>query len=346
MKIALVTTLQHPCTPELGWGVESCIWNLTECLNDNGHEVILFAKEGSKCPNKGALITCVNESEILEKHINLLQNSDIVHDWSCTKTIHDYCQRNNIKSIATNFNVHFLYPEIHRNIICISDLQRDLGLVGKSGFEGTPWEIQVGYTGHLKSAKRVYVGINLNEYIPKYDKQDYILYFNSYDYRKGITIALHLAKIMGFKLILAGEVRGHPEHQETFKTLKPIMDSIPNVTYECDISNNRKIELMQNAKTLLFPSLFHQPFATVVIEALACGTPIITTNMGAMPELIQHGKTGFLCDNINDLTQAINNIKSISNIDCRTDVEKRFDRKIMTKEYIKLYEDIIKENEW
>jgi len=121
---------------------------------------------------------------------------------------------------------------------------------------------------------------------------------------------------------------------------------MPNVSYEIDVSNERKIELMQGAKALLFPSLFYQPFATVVLQALACGTPVIVTNMGAMPEMIKHGKTGFLCNNANELSQAINNIKTISNTDCRLDAEKRFDRKMMTKEYIKLYEEILKGNDW
>lgn len=345
MRLGIVTTMQHPCTPELGWGAEKYIWDLTECLNHAGHEVMLFAKAGSTKPNNGELILCTSEEDVLN-HTEKFNECDIIHDWSSLKLTADYCNENRINCISSNFNVHFLYPKIHKNIVCVSDIQRYLGLAGKSGFENTPWEQQVGYTGHLNDAKRVYLGINLKLYKPKYEKQDYVLYFNSFDYRKGILQALELSKIMGFKLILAGEMKGHPEHQKTFEELKPTMDSMPNVLYFTDVSNERKAELMQNAKALLFPSMFHQPFAVVVIEALACGTPVITTNMGAMPEMIKHGKTGFLCKNYNELSQAINNIKSISNIDCRADVEKRFDRTTMTKEYIKLYEEILDGASW
>ena len=346
MKIAVITTTQHPCKPELGWGAEKYIWDIVECLNKEGHEIILFAKEGSKCPAKGELIVCSSEIEVLEKHKNILHGVDIVHDWSATKLVHDYCQENYIKSIATNFNVSFHHPKIHKNIVCVSDIHRYLGLSGKSGFEGSPWEKMVGYTGHLKDAKRVYVGINLDDYKPKWDKEDYILYFNSFDYRKGITIALDLAKNMGFKLILAGEVKGHPEHIQTFKDLKPMMDEMPNVSYECDVSNERKIELMRNAKALLFPTMFHQPFAVVVIEALACGTPVIAINRGAMPEMIQHGVTGFLCNTLDDLATAINTISTLDGTNCRFDMIKRFDRKIMTEEYIRLYGMILSGEEW
>ena len=327
-------------------GAEKYIWDIVECLNKYGHEVILFAKEGSKCPAKGKLIVCSSEIEVLEKHKDILHQVDITHDWSAVKSVHDYCQDWHLKSIATNFNVHFLYPTIHKNIVCVSDIHRYLGLSGKSGFEGTPWYDQVGYTGHLKDAKRVYVGINLDDYDPKFEKEDYILYFNSFDYRKGITIALDLAKNMGFKLILAGEVKGHPEHIQTFNELKPMMDKMPNVSYEIDVTNDRKIELMRNAKALLFPSLFDQPFAVVVIEALACGTPVIATNRGAMPEMIQHGKTGFLCNTIDEMAKAINTINTLSGADCRFDMIKRFDRNIMTKEYIKLYEAVLRGEDW
>lgn len=337
----MITTCQHPCTPQTGWGAERYIWDIVECLSKEGYEVTIFGTEDSQIPENGRLIVCKNEDVILSQYSFLFNYFDIFHDFSATKKIHNYCQEKGLKSCSSQFNTHFLYPTIHKNIVCVSECQKQLGLAGKSGFEGTPWEKQVGYTGHLKEdAKVIYLGINLDLYQPKYEKEDYILYFNSWDYRKGVHIAIELARMMGFKLILAGATQ-HPEHKHTFETLKSAMDSIPNISYEIDTSNERKIELMRNAKALLFPSLFHQPFAVVVVEALACGTPVITTNMGAMSEIIQHGKTGFLCSNMDELSKSINNIKTINNMDCRFDMEKRFDRKIMAQNYIKLYNEIL-----
>lgn len=345
MKIGLITTFQFTC-PANGWGAEEYMWSLCECLSEMSHEVILFATVGSKTPKNGKLIICESEKDVLDNHINDLKNCDIVHDFSSTKTIHDYCQQNGIKSICVNFNVHYLFPKNHKNICCVSDIQRYLGRSGRSGFEGTPWEQLVGFTGFLRSeGKRVYLGVDTEKYKPSNKpKDDYILYFNSFDYYKGITIVLDLAKEMGFKLVLAGEVS--KAHQQTFNELKPIMDSLPNVKYEIDVSNERKIELMQNAKALLFPSMFQQPFAVVVIEALSCGTPVITTNMGAMPELIIHGKTGYLCNNIIELAKGINSINNIDNNNCRISVLKNFTREKMTIEYLKLYEDILKGESW
>jgi glycosyltransferase involved in cell wall biosynthesis len=346
MNTAIVTTCQHPCAKSTGWGAEKYIFDLVECLNQKGHEVTIFATENSQIPENGRLIVCKNEDVILSQYSYLFKFFDIIHDFSATKKVHDYCQNLKMRSIAANFNTHFLFPEIHKNVVCVSEAQKQLGLMGKSGFENTPWEKMVGNTGQLKcDAKIVYLGINLDNYKPEFKKEDFILYLNSYDYRKGITLTLDLAKSMGFNLIVAGSTQ-HPEHTETFRILKPIMDSMPNVKYFTDITNEQKIELMQKAKALLFPSLFHQPFAIVVLEALACGTPVITTNMGAMPEMIEHGNTGFLCNNMNELSQSINSINTLSNTNCRMEAVKRFDRKIMAEEYIKLYEQILNGEEW
>jgi len=342
MKVALITTCQHPCASTTGWGAESYIWSLCEELCNLGHDVSLFAKEGSQIPQNGRLIVCKNEDIILPQYSYLFDYFDIIHDFSATKQIHDYCQKRGFKSLATNFNTHFLYPEIHKNIVCLSESQKQLGLKGMSGFEGTPWESIVGYTGQLKcDAEVIPIGIDLNLYKPKYDKEDYILYFNSWDWFKGLKVVFDLVEKLGFKLKLAGSTI-HPEHKKNFEYLKPIMDKMPNVSYETDVTNERKIELMQNAKALLFPSLFHQPFAVVVVEALACGTPIITTSMGAMPEIVKHGETGFVCSTMEELTQSINNISNINNMECRNDVEKRFNRKLMAERYLKLYKKILK----
>lgn len=350
MRIGLVTTFQYPCPP-VGWGAEGYIWDLCCGLNELGHEVYLFAKEGSKVPSLGKLIVCDDEIEITSnEYTKHFKSCDIIHDFSGTKLVHDCCQRFGINSIATNFNTHFLYPRIHKNIVTISDRQRYLGMAGKSGFEYTPWENTVGYTGHLHDAKRVYIGINTDKYTYKKDKDDYILWFNGFDYRKGILVAIEMAKQMGFKLKIAGDVRSHQEHIKTFNEVKPIIDLVPNIEYiEMPYNESEeklKIELFQNAKAYLFPVLFEQPFAVVVIEALSCGTPVLTFNHGAMPELIHHGETGFLCNTIDELCNSVNNVDKINTLMCRNDAVKRFDYEVMAKEYIKLYEEIIDGGGW
>lgn len=337
----------YPCPPN-GYGAEEYIWNLIECLRN--HEIVLFAIDGSKTPRNGRLIVCNSEKEILDNHIDILKSCDIVHDWSLTKTIHDYCQKNNINSLATNFNVNFIYPKIHKNIVCVSDKQRYLGLQGRSGFEGTRWEKQVGYTGHLHDAITINLGINLRKYTPVYDKEDYVLHFNSFDYFKGIDITLKIAKMLPHvKFKIAGSIVYEP-HKKVFEELKPVMDSLDNVEYYTDVSNEEKIKLFQKAKMHIFPSQFEQPFAVVCIESLACGTPVITMNHGAFPEMIHHGETGFLCNNFSEIIHYIgvlyNNTDKKVYKNCRFDVEMRFSRTRMAKKYENAYNSIIKGKWW
>lgn len=103
---------------------------------------------------------------------------------------------------------------------------------------------------------------------------------------------------------------------------------------------------MQNAKAFIFPILRDEGFGLTTIESLSCGTPIIATNRGAMPEIIEHNKTGFCCNTMEDIVYAIQNIDNIKPHDCRESAVKRFDRMVMTKKYEKLYKDIINGNNW
>ena len=348
MKIGMITTFQQPCNPELGWGAEKYIWDLVECLNNLGHEITLFGIVGSKRPKHGNLVNLNNEDDVIGYLKDFRNEFDIIHDFSATKTVHDFCQMNNIKSIATNFNTHFLNPTIHKNIVCVSQRQKYMGLQGKSGFEGTQWQDSVGYTGYLQSdAKVVHVGINTDFYYPEYDqKEDYILHFNSFDYFKGIQITLTIAEqLPEVKFKIAGSTLWE-QHKIVFEEVKPIMDSLPNVEYEINSSNERKRELFQKAKAYLFPSMFEQPFAVVCLESLACGTPVITMNYGGLPEIVRHGITGFNANNYDDLIFGIQNIDKINPINCRLDMEKRFTRESMTKNYINLYEMILRGESW
>ena len=91
---------------------------------------------------------------------------------------------------------------------------------------------------------------------------------------------------------------------------------------------------------------WEEPFGLVAIEAMACGTPVIAWNSGAMPEVVEHGKTGFICNSIQELEEAVNNIDTIRPEDCRKRVEENFSYQAMTEKYIKLYDKLIKGESW
>ncbi|PIR67253.1 hypothetical protein COX95_01320 [bacterium CG_4_10_14_0_2_um_filter_33_32] len=107
-----------------------------------------------------------------------------------------------------------------------------------------------------------------------------------------------------------------------------------------EVSGKKRIELFRKAKGFLFPITWEEPFGLVVIEAMACGTPAIALNHGAMSEIIKNGKTGFVVKNVDEMVKAIKKIDQIKRDDCRKEVEKRFSYQRMVDNYLKAFEKI------
>jgi glycosyltransferase involved in cell wall biosynthesis len=107
-----------------------------------------------------------------------------------------------------------------------------------------------------------------------------------------------------------------------------------------EIGEDEKEEFLGNALALLFPIDWPEPFGLVTIEAMACGTPVIAYRQGAVPEIIEEGKTGFIVDNQEDAVAAVDRLPSIDRVSCRREFERRFTANRMTADYIRIYEDL------
>lgn len=356
MKISIISNTSH-IVPPMGWGGEIVIWDLCEGLSELGHEVALYAPIGSQCPTNGELIEIPLredvspqlEFELYNKYKNKLKESDIVHDFSHTKIFVNSLYNEGYKNVVCTY-FGFSWYQKARNILVPSESSRFAATNGLNGFEGTPWYNQIGYTGKNESTKSIHLGTNTKFYLPKYKKEDYFLYFGGLQEHKGIDIGIELAKQIGFNFIIAcGEPNTKIYEELRNKYLKSI-DGYENIKY-IKIPNNEyhhyiKRNLIQNAKAFLFPVMYREGFGLVTIESLSCGTPIITFNHGSMPEIIKHNETGFLCNNIKEMKNAIEIIDKIDNKKCREDAIERFDRIPMVKRHVKIYEDVINGLEW
>ena len=149
--------------------------------------------------------------------------------------------------------------------------------------------------------------------------------------------AIQLAKETGINLVLTGEMSNHPEHIRHGKECLEVIKGYDNISYVALPQDSRhqamKRDLMANAKGFLNPILFHESFGLTTIEALSCGTPVISYAMGALPEIIKHGETGFLCKNYEEFKNYVKVIDEINPKDCRKDVMVRFSREVMAKNY-------------
>ncbi|MDP4190287.1 MAG: glycosyltransferase family 4 protein [Bacteroidota bacterium] len=186
-------------------------------------------------------------------------------------------------------------------------------------------------------------GIVINDYtIDKNNKGDFALSLGRVCEEKGYHCALDAAKIANIKLIIAGELFPYEYHQQFF--YHEILPRLDNDKYKFigPVGKEKKKDLLSKARCLLVPSLVPETSSLVAMEALASGTPVIAYPQGALKEIIENNKTGFLVNSIDEMAQAINKIDEIDPDLCRKTAENRFSADIMIKKYFDLYDKIIK----
>jgi glycosyltransferase involved in cell wall biosynthesis len=195
-----------------------------------------------------------------------------------------------------------------------------------------------------RKVKVVHHGCDFSKYSFKKDKGNRFLFLSAVTPAKGADVALSVAKDMNLKMDFAG-LGG-----TTSVSVEQESKINPNIQYLGEVTEEQKISLYQNAKALIFPTGVHEnwteAFGLVAIEAMSCGTPVIAWNNGALPEIVAHNKTGFICNSIEDIKNAVRNIDSIKQEDCRKRVEENFTYQVMAKKYIKLYKKLIDGKSW
>ena len=178
-----------------------------------------------------------------------------------------------------------------------------------------------------ESNQYVYNGVDPNDFIYKNEKENYMLFLSKVSRSiKGVKIAVELAKQLGFKLIVAG---GHR------------LNFHKNITYVGQVDGMKKAGLLAGAKALLFPIRWKEPFGLAVTEAHISGTPVITTNWGAMPELVPED-VGFRCDSFEELAHAVESVERISPSNCRKWALQNFSSEIMARSYLREYENLLR----
>jgi glycosyltransferase involved in cell wall biosynthesis len=168
---------------------------------------------------------------------------------------------------------------------------------------------------------------------------DYLLFLGRFSPDKGAREAALAAHEAGVNLVLAAKMR-EPLEVDYFHTqVEPLLDS--SVRYVGEVGMEQKLELLGSARALLNPIRWPEPFGLVMIESLACGTPVLTLPWGAAPEIIDDGTTGFVCDSDADLIAAIERVGELDRADCRNAVETRFSADRMVRDHLNLYERLL-----
>jgi len=123
--------------------------------------------------------------------------------------------------------------------------------------------------------------------------------------------------------------------------IRPLL-APPDIEYLGEINDREKNVLLGQARGLLFPIDWPEPFGLVMIEAMACGTPVVSRRNGSVPEVLEHGITGFIADTIDELVEAVRNLPSLSRRRCRGRFEERFSARRMAEDYVRLYDGRIR----
>jgi glycosyltransferase involved in cell wall biosynthesis len=186
----------------------------------------------------------------------------------------------------------------------------------------------------------VYHGLPADLYDYGTGEGDYVVFLGRFSPEKRADRAIEIARRANLKIKIAAKV-DKADEQYFDKEIRHLLDE-PHVEYLHEVGEAEKGPLLANAKALLFPIDWPEPFGMVLIEAMACGTPVIAYNQGSVPEIIEHGKTGFIVNNIEKAVEALKNIHLISREQCRATFEKRFSDIVMAQNYVRLYEKAVR----
>ncbi len=183
----------------------------------------------------------------------------------------------------------------------------------------------------------VYNGVDSSRFTFNPRPGNYLLFFGRIHHEKGTYESIQIAKKTGHQLIISGLIQDQGYFKER---VEPFIDG-DQVIYVGNSGPKKRDELMGNALALLHPINFEEPFGLSVVEAMFCGTPVIAFNRGSMPELIAHGKTGFLVNNIHSAADAVKAVHTIQRTACRETAMTRFTKERMAADYLKVYRRIL-----
>lgn len=223
------------------------------------------------------------------------------------------------------------------------------------------------YYGLIHTTKSIHHGIEVKNYPykTKPDKESYFFCIGRIAPVKGQDKAVEFAKKTGSKLIIAGPIQDKPADKEFFealkgsidlivdiskqpvkknyynKVIKPLLESGKQTIYVGELNTEQKKQWYRYARATLFPIRWEEPFGLVLIESMACGTPILAFRGGAVPEIVVDGKTGFVSDSLDDMIKSASYINRVDPLKCRKHIQNGFSMIHMTSQYSELYYQII-----
>ncbi|MDA8095214.1 MAG: glycosyltransferase family 4 protein [Betaproteobacteria bacterium] len=339
MRIAQIAPLYESIPPKLYGGTERVVSYLTEALVKLGHEVTLFASGDSQTrarlrPGTPRAIRLDPQAwDPFAPHVLMLQqvcnerdNFDVLHfhidylhfplsramGWPGLTTLHGRLDLPELVPLYREFT--------------------DMPLVSISNAQRTP-------LSWANWQATIYHGLPLDLYTPQAERGHYLAFLGRISPEKGIDRAIEIAQRAGVPLKIAAKVdRVDRDYFE--EKIKPLLAQ-PGIEYIGELGERDKDRFLGQALALLFPIDWPEPFGLAVIEANACGTPVVAFRRGSIPEIIENGVSGFVVDNAEEAVVAVEQASSLDRRACRTVFEQRFAVERMAREYVAVYERLL-----
>jgi len=341
IKIAQLAPLWIPVPPKTYGGIELMLSFLTEELIARNYDITLFASGDSKTSAKLIPLT--------EKGIWLQKDLRSPHAYINTALEKIYRQRTSIDLFHNHFDF-FLFPlSLLETVPILTTLHRPLDPVTISAYKAyrkikfcaiSNDQRRSAEENNIPIIDVVYNGIDVDKYTFREEPNDYFIFLSRLNKEKGIIDAINVSKAAGVRLVVAGNIVGADEWNYFLHEVQPLLNE-ENVNFVGQVDFNEKVRLLGGARALLFPINRREPFGLVMIEAMACGTPVIAYRKGSVPEVVKDKKTGFIVSNEKEMAQAVKKISSINRKDCRNHVEQNFTLKQMVDKYEEIYKKLI-----
>jgi glycosyltransferase involved in cell wall biosynthesis len=340
MRILLTVDPEIPVPPQLYGGIERIVDMLVHGLVERSHQVTLIAHPNSNVPcrfvpyyrfrSQSKSDTLRNTRRVCREVIRW--KPDVIHSFG---------------------RLAYLTPILPLRIPTLMSYQREI----------SPRSIALGdllsrntmhYAGcsgqmidHYASRPNWHVVYNgaplgLYQFQANVDGDAPLIFLGRVQEIKGPHLAIQVAQRTGRRLLIAGNIPDDkPEHQKYFdEQIRPHLDD-DFIKYVGPVNDEQKNQLLGSAAAFLMPILWEEPFGIVMAEALACGTPVIGLKRGSVPEVVQDGLNGFVCQSVNEMVAAVGNISKINRQTCRHIMEQRFSDRSMIDNYEKLYREMM-----
>ena len=339
MKIGILAPVWFAVPPSGYGGIEWVVSLLADGLTDAGHEVTLFASGDSRTKATLSYVFSEAPSELIGR-----TQPELLHGLSCYvraeefDVINDHTGMLGLLLGATVDTpvvqtVHGPLDGEPGHIYGLIDrLAPRVGLISISMNQRKP-------KPNLNWIANCHNALDFSVYPFKATRGDYLLFLGRMSPDKGAHRAIAIAMEAGLPLKIAGKMQD-PKEVRYFKELvEPHL--VNGIEYLGEVSHGEKVELLQNARATLFPIEWEEPFGLVMIESMACGTPVIATRWGAVPEVIEHGRSGIIVDDYRIIAAALEEADKLDPHDIRRYVEEEFSPERMVSDYVREYRAII-----